>query len=64
MRAKMFSDRVLAEFDGATRCKRSAEASDSSKACSTVGESKPSISRMRPENMFLPFSQQSGLADV
>ncbi len=35
---------------------RSAEASESSKACSTVNESKPSISRILPENMFfLPF---------
>lgn len=35
---------------------RSAEASDSSKACSTVRSLRPSISRMRPEKMFfLPF---------
>ncbi len=35
---------------------RSAEASDSSKACSTFRSGRPSISRMRPEKMFfLPF---------
>ena len=35
---------------------RSAEASESSKACSTVRPDSPSISRMRPEKMFfLPF---------
>ena len=35
---------------------RSAEASDSSKACSTFRSGNPSISRMRPENtFFLPF---------
>ncbi len=31
---------------------RSAEASDSSKACSTFRSGRPSISRMRPEKMF------------
>ena len=31
---------------------RSAEASDSSKACSTFRLGRPSISRMRPEKMF------------
>jgi hypothetical protein len=31
---------------------RSAEASLSSKACSTLSSGKPSISRMRPENTF------------
>ena len=35
---------------------RSAEASDSSKACSTLRSGKPSISRMRPvKTFFLPF---------
>ena len=35
---------------------RSADASESSKACSTVRSSIPSISRMRPEKIFfLPF---------
>ena len=35
---------------------RSADASDSSKACSTFRSGKPSISRIRPENtFFLPF---------
>ena len=34
---------------------RSAEASESSKACSTVNDSKPSISRILPENMFSAF---------
>ncbi|MNV67094.1 hypothetical protein D3C71_1598780 [compost metagenome] len=35
---------------------RSAEASDSSKACSMLRLSRPSISRMRPEKaFFLPF---------
>ena len=35
---------------------RSAEASDSSNACSTFSFGSPSISRMRPEKMFfLPF---------
>ncbi len=31
---------------------RSAEASESSKACSTLRSGNPSISRMRPEKMF------------
>ena len=31
---------------------RSAEASDSSNACSTFRSGRPSISRMRPEKMF------------
>ena len=35
---------------------RSADASDSSKACSQVRSGRPSISRMRPLNtFFLPF---------
>lgn len=36
---------------------RSADASESSNACSTFKFSKPSISKIRPEKMFfLPFS--------
>lgn len=39
---------------------RSADASASSKACSTLSSGKPSISKIRPEKIFfLPFSQRS-----
>ncbi|GIR90570.1 MAG: hypothetical protein CM15mP89_5750 [Gammaproteobacteria bacterium] len=63
--AQVLGNGVFPEFDGAPAADRSAEASDSSNACSTVKDSKPSISRIRPENMFscLFLDSQQSLLD-